>query len=57
VLSWKSQRKADKSAQETARQEKEDALARLVAAREASASGLRTSQSASSEVDRLRNDL
>jgi chromosome segregation ATPase len=43
--------------QESTKQERDDALSRLTAAREASSTGLRSSQNASSEIDRLRADL
>jgi len=42
---------------ESTKQERDDALSRLTVAREASSSGLRSSQNASSEIDRLRADL
>ena len=42
---------------ESTKQERDDALSRLTAAREASSTGLRSSQNASSEIDRLRADL
>jgi len=42
---------------ENTKQERDDALSRLTAAREASSTGLRSSQNASSEIDRLRADL
>jgi hypothetical protein len=42
---------------DTAKQERDDAISRLSAARKASSTGLRSSQSASSEIDRLRAEL
>ena len=53
----KPHRAIDTDVQESTKQERDDALSRLTAAREASSTGLRSSQNASSEIDRLRADL